>query len=87
MAQNDSEWPIFPDSQLFQSFPTKVAQNDYGLCCFGTVYVMCALHDEFCTSMVALQNISTDPDIWHITNMYILVYFNKLQLLNLVHKV
>ena len=28
MAQNDSEWPILPDSQLFQSFPTKVAQND-----------------------------------------------------------
>ena len=27
-AQNDSEWPISPDSQLFQSFPTKVAQND-----------------------------------------------------------
>ena len=28
MAQNDSERPILPDSQLFQSFPTKVAQND-----------------------------------------------------------
>ena len=28
MAQNDLEWPILPDSQLFQSFPTKVAQND-----------------------------------------------------------
>ena len=28
MAQNDSEQPILPDSQLFQSFPTKVAQND-----------------------------------------------------------
>ena len=28
VAQNDSEWPISPDSQLFQSFPTKVAQND-----------------------------------------------------------
>ena len=28
MAQNDSEWPISPDSQLFQSIPTKVAQND-----------------------------------------------------------
>ena len=27
MSQNDSEWPILPDSQLFQSFPTKVAQN------------------------------------------------------------
>ena len=26
--QNDSEWPISPDSQLFQSFPTEVAQND-----------------------------------------------------------
>ena len=28
MAQNDSEWPISPDLQLFQSFPTEVAQND-----------------------------------------------------------
>ena len=28
MAQNDSEWPISPNSQLFQTFPTKVAQND-----------------------------------------------------------
>ena len=28
MAQNDSEWPILPDSQLFQYFATKVAQND-----------------------------------------------------------
>ena len=28
VAQNDSEWPILPNSQLFQSFPTKVAQND-----------------------------------------------------------
>ena len=28
MAQNDSEWPISPDSQLFQSFPTNVAEND-----------------------------------------------------------
>ena len=28
VAQNDSERPISPDSQLFQSFPTKVAQND-----------------------------------------------------------
>ena len=27
MAQNDSEWPISPDLQLFQSFPTEVAQN------------------------------------------------------------
>ena len=27
VAQNDSEWPISPDLQLFQSFPTKVAQN------------------------------------------------------------
>ena len=26
-AQNHSEWPISPDSQLFQSVPTKVAQN------------------------------------------------------------
>ena len=25
---NDLEWPILPNSQLFQSFPTKVAQND-----------------------------------------------------------
>ena len=28
VPQNDSEWPILPDSQLFQSFPTKVAQNE-----------------------------------------------------------
>ena len=28
MAQNDSEWQISPDLQLFQSFPTKVAQKD-----------------------------------------------------------
>ena len=28
MAHNDSEWPILPNSQLFQSFPTKVAQDD-----------------------------------------------------------
>ena len=28
VTQNDSEWPILPDSQLFQSFPTEVAQND-----------------------------------------------------------
>ena len=28
VAQNDSEQPILPDSQLFQSFPTEVAQND-----------------------------------------------------------
>ena len=28
MAQNNLEWPIFSNSQLFQSFPTKVAQND-----------------------------------------------------------
>ena len=28
MVQNNSEWPIFSNSQLFQSFPTKVAQND-----------------------------------------------------------
>ena len=27
MAQNDSEWPISPDSQLFQSFPIEVAWN------------------------------------------------------------
>ena len=27
MAQNDSEWPILPDLQLFQYFPTEVAQN------------------------------------------------------------
>ena len=26
--RSGSEWPISPDSQLFQSFPTKVAQND-----------------------------------------------------------
>ena len=25
VAQNDSEQPILPDSQLFQSFPTEVA--------------------------------------------------------------
>ena len=24
----NSEWPILPDLQVFQSFPTKVAQND-----------------------------------------------------------
>ena len=28
MAQNDSEWPISPDSQLFQCFPAKVTHND-----------------------------------------------------------
>ena len=28
VSQNDSEWPISPDSQLFQSIPTEVAQND-----------------------------------------------------------
>ena len=28
MAQNDSQWPISPDLQLFQSIPTEVAQND-----------------------------------------------------------
>ena len=28
VAQNDSEWPISPDSPFFQSFPTEVAQND-----------------------------------------------------------
>ena len=28
MAQNNLEHPILPDSQLFQSFPTEVAQND-----------------------------------------------------------
>ena len=28
MAQNDSEWPISPNLQLFQSFFTEVAQND-----------------------------------------------------------
>ena len=28
VAQNDSEWPILPNLQLFQSFPNKVAQND-----------------------------------------------------------
>ena len=28
MAQNDSEWPISPNSQLFQYFPTEVAQNN-----------------------------------------------------------
>ena len=28
VAQNDSEQPILPDSQLCQSFPTGVAQND-----------------------------------------------------------
>ena len=27
MAQNDSEWPILPDSQLLPSFPIKPAQN------------------------------------------------------------
>ena len=27
VAQNDSEWLILPDSQLFQSFLTEVAQN------------------------------------------------------------
>ena len=25
---NDSEWPILPVSQLFQSFATKAVQND-----------------------------------------------------------
>ena len=29
VAQNDSKWPISPNSQLFQSFPTEVAQNDF----------------------------------------------------------
>ena len=28
VAQNDSEQPILPNSQLFQSFPTEVVQND-----------------------------------------------------------
>ena len=28
VAQNDSEWPILPDSQFFPSFPTEVTQND-----------------------------------------------------------
>ena len=28
MAQNDLELPIFPHSQLFQSFTTEMAQND-----------------------------------------------------------
>ena len=28
VAQNDSEWPISPDSQLYQSLPTGMAQND-----------------------------------------------------------
>ena len=28
MPQNDSEWPISLDLQLFQSFPTEVTQND-----------------------------------------------------------
>ena len=28
MAQNGLEWPISPDSQLFQSFATEVTQND-----------------------------------------------------------
>ena len=28
VAQNDLEQPILPNSQLFQSFPTEVAQND-----------------------------------------------------------
>ena len=28
LVLNYSEWPIFPDLQLFQSFPTEVAQND-----------------------------------------------------------
>ena len=27
MAQNNSEWPIFSNSQLFQSFPAEVGQN------------------------------------------------------------
>ena len=28
MPQNDLEWPISPDSQLFQSLPTEVAQDN-----------------------------------------------------------
>ena len=28
VAQNDSEQPILPNLQFFQSFPTEVAQND-----------------------------------------------------------
>ena len=28
VPQNDSEQPILPHSQLFQSFPIEVAQND-----------------------------------------------------------
>ena len=28
MTQNDSEWPILPDFQLFQFLPIKVARND-----------------------------------------------------------
>ena len=28
VTQNDLEWPISLDSQLFQSFPTEVAHND-----------------------------------------------------------
>ena len=28
MPQNDFEWPILPDSQFFQSFPNKVAQDN-----------------------------------------------------------
>ena len=28
MPQNDLEWPNFPNLQLFQSFPTKVAQDN-----------------------------------------------------------
>ena len=28
LTQNDREWPIWSDSQLFQLFPTEAAQND-----------------------------------------------------------
>ena len=28
IAQNDLEWSILPNSQLFKSVPTKVAQNN-----------------------------------------------------------
>ena len=40
VAQNDSEWPISHNLQLFQSFPIEVAQNDqfHLICNFSNLF-------------------------------------------------
>ena len=54
-AQIDLEWPILPDSQLFQSFPTKAAHfsPNFKIFIFGGVYI--SQFSEICNFLNCFQ--------------------------------